>query len=307
MPYPRETYFNPIAPYRKSWALAPQNRFLEVSGHKTRSMYDYMSSSVPFFYILMLSAILLDIYLGFAILSKSGVNIILIILSVIADFFLAILPGVLAGYIDRLNPINLQNKLFKNNLECMTEKRNETQDEHEIRINSIKYGKIKRLKSDLKKYKIVEYITILLIISIAIWKIYTYYAVLPPSMSIFSVTNGKVVILCSILCAVFHIIGSEKAFTHLIFFLKKEKRFNAFNEHNQGKRPEPIKQEIDYKGNYRAAKHENTELVVPEDGDPYLLYHHIIWDDEIQAIMLRQGDELAKRGVVIVSKATQIF
>ena len=307
MPYPRETYFEPIAPYKKSWALAPQNRFLEVSGHKTRSMYDYMSSSIPFFYILMLSAIFLDIYLGFAILNKSGVNIILIALSVVADFFLAILPGVLAGYIDSLNPINLKNKLFKNNLECMTEKRNETQEEHEIRINSIKYGDIKKVKFNLKKYKVLEYITIILIICIATWKIYTYYAVLPPSMSIFSVTNGKIVILCSILCAVFHIIGSEKAFTHLTFFLKKEKLFNAFNEHNQGKRPEPIKQEIDYKGTYRAAKHENTELVVPDEGDPYLLYHHIIWDDEIQAIMLRQADESAKRGVVITCKDIQIF
>lgn len=307
MPYPRETFFEPKAPYLKSWALAPQNRYLEVSGHKTRSMYGYMSSSIPFFYILIITAISLDIYLGFAILSKSGVNIVLIILSVIADFFLAILPGVLAGYIDKMNPINLQNELFKSNLECMTEKINETEDENNIRVKGIKYGRIKKIKSKIRNHKIVEYFTIFLIISIAIWKIYTYYAVLPPSMSIFSVTNGKIVILCSILCAVFHIIGSEKAFTHLSFYLKKNRLFNEFNEHNSGKRPQPKKQSIDYKGSYRPAKHENTELVVPEDSDPYILYYYVIWDDEIQDIMLKQADESAKRGVVITCKDTQIF
>lgn len=308
MPYSRDSYFNPSDAYKKAWTLTPQGRTLNISGHKTASMYASLSSAIPLFYILMIAAISFDIYLGYSILAKSGVNISLITGSVILDLLLAIAPFLLGTYILSFNHVNVENELFKTKLECMTKLKGESDDVFHSRRTKIKSGRLKELKGYKTIGNVVRYISILLIFVIAGWKIYTYYSVLPPGFNIFSVANGKIVLIFSFLCAICHIIGSEKAFAHLLFFFLKKKEFKEHNDENDGERP-PIEEPlpIRFEGDYKAAKFQNTELKVDENGNATIEYIHIIWDDEIKSIMDIQGDETAKRGVAIVCKQNQII
>lgn len=307
MPYSRQSYFNPSSRYKKAWALTPQSTSLTLCGHKTKSMYDTLSFAIPVFYILFFAAIGFDIYLGFSILAKSGVSIGLITGSVILDIILAIAPFLLATFIDTFNHSSIENQIFKTKLECMTKRLNETDDEFRTRVNQIKNGKLAGLKRNKSLGQIIKYITILAIWFIAGWKIYTYYSVLPPGFSIFSLANGKIVIIFSFLCAVCHIIGSEKAIAHFTFWTIKGSEFKKHNEFHNGKMPAKQVLPIDFEGNYKATAHENTAIVVDDDGKASIEYIHVIWDDEISNLIQRQGDDDAKRGVAIVCKENQII
>lgn len=307
MPYVRDSFFNPSDPYKKAWSLAPKGRVLNLSGHKTGAMYATLSSAIPIFYILMLSAIAFDVYLGYSILAKSGVNIGLITGSVILDLILAIAPFLLGSFILSFNHTNVDNQLFKTKLECMTKVKGESDDDFHTRITQLKSGVLKELKGAKTIGKLVNYLTIILIFAIAGWKIYTYYSVLPPGFSIFSVANGKIVLIFSFLCAVCHIIGSEKAFAHLSFWFINKKEFKAHNDLHNGKMP-PLKSiPIPYEGDYKPAKFENTELIIDENGNPTIEYVNLIWDDEIKYLIDQQGDDNAKRGVAITCKQAQII
>ncbi len=306
MPYKRETYFQPSDPFKKAWTLTPQNRVLRLSGHKARSMYATLSSAIPIYYVLAFLAISFDIYLGFSILAKSGVSIGLIVGSVLLDLLLAVTPFLL-GLKDKFNFVYIENKLFKASLECKTRKINEDEDEYKTRINNTVQGDISQLKKDRLIAKIVKYVTYFLIFSIAFWKIFTYISILPPGFSIFSVVNGKIVIIFSILCAIFHIIGTEKAFAHLRFWKIKNSELKQFREFMSNEKPESLTIDIEFVGKYKPAKFVNTKLKVREDGSAYIEYLDPIWDDEIFTLMNKQGDENAKRGVVITCKQTQII
>lgn len=307
MPYNRDSYFNPSDPYKKAWSLTPQGRMLKLSGHKTASMYASLSSAIPIFYILMLSAIAFDVYLGFSILAKSGVNLGLITGSVILDLLLAIAPFLLGTYILSFNHTNLENELFKTKLECMAKKWGESDDDFHTRITQIKAGRLSELNGSKTLGTIVRYLTVVLIFAIAGWKIYTYYSVLPPGFNMFSVANGKIVLIFSFLCAVCHIIGSEKAFAHMSFWMIKGKEFRSHNDLHHGKMPDVDTIPIKYEGDYKPAKFKNTELKVDEAGKAVIEYIHVIWDDEIKSLIDKQGDENAKRGVAITCKQNQII
>jgi len=307
MPYPRQSYFNPSSRYRKAWALTPQGRTLTQSGHKTRSMFDTVSFAIPVFYILFFAAIGFDIYLGFSILAKSGVSIGLITGSVILDIILAIAPFLFASFKSNFNHTNVENEIFKTKLECMTKFKEETDEKFKSRINQIKSGKLAELNKYKMLGKVIRYITILAISIIAGWKIYTYYSVLPPGFNIFDLANGKIVIIFSFLCAVCHIIGSEKAIAHFTFWTIKGREFKKYNELHNGQMPSKKVLPIDFEGTYKETSHENTALKIDEHGNAFIEYIHIIWDDEITEIIQRQGDDSAKRGVAIVCKENQII
>jgi len=241
MPYSRNTYFNPSYRYRNAWSLTPQGRTLSVSGYNTSSMFDTLSSSIPIFYVLMFLAIAFDMYLGFSVLAKSGVNIMLIVGAILFDFFFAVAP-VLA----------------------------------------------------------------IAIFAIAGWKIYTYYSVLPPGFSIFSMVNGKIVIIFSFLCAVFHLIGSEKALAHFNFWLINKKEYNNYVRRTDVKKPEKSYLPLDFVGDFKSGVSGNTEIVVNDQGIASIGYIHIIWDDEIKDLIGLQTDQNAMRAIAIKCKENQL-
>lgn len=307
MPYSRESYFDPPQSYKEKWSLAPQGSVLHIDGLKTKTMFAELSSAIPLYYILMFLAIGFDIYLGFAILSKSGVNIALISVGVIADFFLAILPFLLAVKIDARNYIKTENKIFQTLLEIKTrlidEKDNESKYKERVRDKEIA---LKKFRSNQRTTKILKYLFIAIILAIAAFKIYTFYSVLPPGFSLFSVANGKIVILFSVLCAIFHIIGSEKAFAHLMFWSNKNATYEKQMELKEAGNEHIEVMEIPYLGNYKPAKYKNTEVVVDEEGNAKINYINIIWDDEIKQLAQRQGDQNARQGLTIVCKQQQL-
>src|SRR4051812_34636259 len=119
MPYPSRAFFNPSDRYKQTWSLVPQVRTVSVSSHETRSLYSSLSPAIPLFYILMFTAIAFDVYLGFAILAKQGVNIALILGSVFLDLFFAILPFLCECFIVKdWNHIKVENEIFQKKLEC---------------------------------------------------------------------------------------------------------------------------------------------------------------------------------------------
>ena len=307
MPYPITSYFKPSDKYLQTWSLVPQVRTISVSGQKAKALYSSLSPSIPLFYFFMVSAIGIDLYLGFSILAKSGVNIGLIIGSVLADLLLAIAPFLVESFMFKdWNHVMVENRILQARLECQTEKKGEPQMVFQARRNKI-------ISEDLEKYlsyqsygKILRFVIILFIMIIAGWKIYTYYKVLPPGLSIFSMVNGKIVIIFSLLCAIFHILGSEKAFAHTMFWFNKNREFSNHQQTHNGNRPQPSSKEIEYVGQYNDASSGNTSIV-NRDGKIYLEFIHVIKDDEIQSLINSQTNGDAKRGVAIKCKENQIF
>ncbi len=305
MPYKINTFLNPSEELRQNWSLVPQVRTLTLAGHKTKSLYAALSPSIPIFYVLMFLAISFDIYLGFSILAKQGVNIGLIIGSVIADFFLAIAPFLFeSNFSGKYNHIKLENQIFQKKLECMTMRNNETEEEFDGRRSHTIEPDLKEYESNKSKGNVLRIVLIFLIFAIAGWKIYTFYKVLPPGISIFSVINGKIVIIFSLLCAIFHIIGSEKAFAHFMFWRRKRSEVKRHRETHDGKRPKPKPSPINYVGKYENAEAGNTS-VINKDGKVYLEYIYIIKDDEIYSLINDQTDDDAKRGIAIQCKQIQ--
>lgn len=307
MPYPSNLYLNPSNEFKQTWSLVPQVRTLSVAGQKTKSLYSSLSPAIPLFYILMFLAIGFDVYLALKILAKQGVPFGLILISVIADLFFAIAPFLIETFLWKGgNHVKVENQIFQCKLECQTMKKSETNEEFQARRAKIIEGELKEYKSKKFWNKVLRTILVLLIFSIAAWKIYTFYKVLPPGLSIFSLVNGKIVIIFSILCAIFHIIGSEKAIAHFWFWRIKRSELKTHRHTFNGQKPEAQEEEIDYKGTYKDCSSGNT-TILNKDGVVYLQYIHIIKDDEIQSLVNVQTDDNAKRGIAIKCKENQII
>ncbi len=302
MPYSRNTYFNPSYRYRSAWSLTSQGRTLSVSGYNTSSMFDTLSSSIPIFYVLMFLAIAFDIYLGFSVLAKSGVNIMLIVGAILFDFFFAVAPVLLAPFSKIFNPTYIENQIFKAELEMMAKKKDNTDAFHNDRVVlTLKSYKTKKLLS-----KLFSFLLAIAIFSIAGWKIFTYYSVLPPGFSLFSMVNGKIVIIFSFLCAVFHLIGSEKAQAHFNFWIIKNKEYNNYIRKTDIEKPEKSYLPLDFEGKFKKGVSGNTEIIIDEDGTASIGYVHIIWDDEIKDLIGLQTDQNAMRAIAIKCKENQL-
>lgn len=301
MPYSRDSNFNPDPKYRSAWSQTPQNLKISVSGYEAPSMYSTLSSSIPIFYVLMVLAIIFDFYLGFSVLAKSGVNIMLIIGAILFDFVFAVVPVLLAPFTDIFKHTYIENKIFASELKLMSKHSEEARASH----NDSVLLELKRYKSKKVVSKLISLTLALLIFAIAGWKIFTYYSVLPPGMSIFSMVNGKIVIIFSFLCAVFHLIGSEKALAHFNFWRINKSQYNTYVRRGV-KAPEIQRLPLEVIGDYKPAKSGNTAVVIDEDGKAYIEYNHIIWDDEIINLIQKQTDENAKRGIAIKCKENQL-
>jgi hypothetical protein len=143
--------------------------------------------------------------------------------------------------------------------------------------------------------------------AIAAWKIYTFIKILPPNMNVFELAKGKMVIILSLLTAVFHIIATEKSLAAWWFNVIRKKELSVNTSDTDNHIPSPLP--IDYTGVYREVKDHNysTQLNVTESGDAEISYYYVIWDDEIKRMMDMQHDENAKRGIVITCKNNQII
>lgn len=307
MPFPTNVYFNPSDRYRQTWSLVPQVRTISISNQKTKSLYSSLSPAIPIFYVLMIFAIAFDIYLGFSILAKQGVSIGLIIGSVIFDIVLAIMPFLIESFLIKdWNHVKVENQIFQKELECQCKKNGEDDEKFENRKSRIKENQLKKYYSYKSKANFVRFILIILIFSIAFWKIYTFYKVLPPGINMLSLVNGKIVIIFSLLCAVFHIIGSEKAFAHFMFWSIKGAEMHNFQKTDDGRKPSPTPIEIEYNGEFTEAKSGNTSIV-KRDNKVFLEFIYVIKDDEIDSLINSQTDMAAKMAVAIKCKENQII
>lgn len=301
MPYSRNSFFDPKGKYQDAWSLVTQGRSLSVSGYSTRSMYSTLSSSIPIFYVLMFLAIAFDIYLGFSVLAKSGVNIMLIVGAILFDFFFAVAPVLLAPFWKIFKHAYIENQIFKGELEILAKRKNNNDAHHQDRIEL----ELKSYKSKKMLSKLISFLLAALIFAIAGWKIFTYYSVLPPGFSIFSMVNGKIVIIFSFLCAVFHLIGSEKALAHFNFWLIHKKQYIKHIKKDIIK-PEKTKVPLDFEGDFKKVSSGNTEIIINDNGEAELAFIHVIWDDEIKDIIDHQTDQNAMRAIAIKCKENQL-
>lgn len=307
MAFANHQYYNPSDALKELWTLVPQVTTLEVDNLKTRGLFSAVSSTVPVFYLLMIMAISFDIYLGFFILSKQGVSMGIVVGSVIADLFLGVLPFLIEGiFFKNLNHTRVENSIFRRELEARCKMKGETQEAFNARSARIKNGLLKKLRRDALKSKVYRFVIILIIFAIAFWKIYTFMSVLPPSISIWMVVKGKIIIIFSLLTALFHIIGTEKAVAHLFYYFTKKSDQNEFINTDTGVVPAPLQVEIEYEGKFNEARKGNTAIV--KNGEtPYLEFLNFIGDGEIQALINSQTDPVAKRVVAIKCKENQLI
>ncbi len=304
MAYDRNLYFNPNDKLKNLWQLAPNDGVLEYDQKiKTNYMYGELSSALPLFYLLTFMAIIFDIYLGVNVLAKYGLSWAFVIGSIIADIIMAVLVYLLAFKgLKKLNHTYQKNSWFKLELELMTKLKDETSEEYKNRHAHI-LKDLDIVTSNLNKIKYLRYFVVLVLFGVAIWKISNFASTLPPSVSVFSVTKGKIVITLALLTAFFHSVATEKTLASLMFNLRKNRELKKFRP-----KLEPTVSTIPviYEGKYNPAKFKNTELVVNEKGEVIIKYIYVIWDDEIKYLMDQQTDKSARRGVAITCKQQQL-
>lgn len=303
MPYDRNIYFNPSSKYKINWSLVPQVLSVEVDTHKVKSFHSELSSIMPIYVVFTLIAIGLDFFLGFKFLANQGVSMVSILLVIFFDWFLAAFPYIIEQNVPSLNSSNNNNNIFLKELQCKTKKTNETDEEYSHR-KALLENDLATHRSNLTKIKMMKIIFSLIILGLAFWKIYSFKSVLPPSMSLFSIMNGKIVVIAAILCAILHIIASEKSLAFLWFISSKNSELNNYRRTNPNTKPSPTSNEIEYVGNFIEAKSGNTSIV-KIDNKPYLEFIHVIWDDEIMSLINAQTDLNAKKAVAIKCKENQ--
>jgi len=307
MSFQNSQFYNPSDDLKELWTLVPQVTTLEVDNLKTKALFSTVSSTIPIFYLLMILAISFDIYLGFFILSKQGVSMGIVVGSVIADLFLGVLPFLIEGiFFKNLNHTRIENSILRRELEARSKLKEETKETFHARSARIRNGILKKLRGDRLKSKIYRIIIAVIIFAIAFWKIYTFLSVLPPSISIWAVVKGKIIIIISLLTALFHLIGTEKAVAHIFYFFTRKTDQNKFINLNTGEIPDASQIEIEYDGKFNEARKGNT-AIVKKGETPYLEFIHIIRDGEIQALINSQTDTAAKRVVAIKCKENQMI
>ncbi len=307
MSFQNQQFYNPSDALKELWTLVPQVTTLEVDNLKTKALFSTISSTIPIFYVLMILAISFDIYLGFFILSKQGVSMGIVVGSVIADLFLGVFPFLIEGiFFKNLNHTRIENSIFRRKLEARCKLKEETTEAFKARSAKIKNGILKKLKRNRLKSKVYRFLIAITIFAIAFWKIYTFLSVLPPSISIWAVVKGKIIIIFSLLTALFHLIGTEKAVAHIFYFFTSKADQDRFTDINTGEIPEASQIEIEYEGKFNEAKKGNTAII--KKGEiPYLEFIHIIRDGEIQALINAQTDPVARRVVAIKCKENQLI
>jgi len=305
MSFQNSQFYNPSDDLKELWTLVPQVTTLEVDNLKTKALFSTISSTIPIFYLLMVLAISFDIYLGFFILSKQGVSMGIVVGSVIADLFLGVLPFLIEGiFFKSLNHTRIENSIFRRELEARCKLKEETKEAFHARSARIRNGILKKLKRNKLKSKIYRFTIALIIFAIAFWKIYTFLSVLPPSISIWSVVKGKIIIIFSLLTALFHLIGTEKAVAHAFYYFTKKFDQNSFIQHNFGDIPDPLQIEIEYEGKFNESRKGNT-AIIKKGENSYLEFINLIRDGEIQSLINAQTDPTAKRVVAIKCKENQ--
>lgn len=308
MPFPKDTYYKPNNSVKELWSLVPQVGKCEVQGVKTRPYNSYTSPMIPFFYILMILAIAFDIYIGVFILSKQGVNLGLIVGSVIMDIFLGVLPFLIEGvFMKNLNHTMIENSIFVKILESKCRRLTDSDKDVTERKERI-VRQLSELDSDKRKSNIYRFVIAFIIFAIAAWKIYTFNSVLPPSFSIWAVVKGKIIIIFSLLTAIFHLIGTEKAIAHLFFYRAAKSDYKNYMRVGSTSNAKPSRIELNYEGRFEEVeKDREHKMWILKEGEKYYIeFTDFIRDEEIMRLSGSQTDDTAERVVAFKCKENQL-
>lgn len=311
MPFNRNLNFKPSKEFYNRWAAAPKDLSIGIDNLEAPVLFQDLSSKIWLYYLFFFCAITLDLYVGFSILSKSGVSVFFLLVFIVGDLIAAILPGILNS---NFSNSKMKNVLMEKLLKTKIREWAESDTEFNEKRSRLRTTEIKPTKNRLKAIKLIHITMIAIIIGIALWKIYSFYKVVPPSMSIFAMARGKMIIVASILCAVFHILGSEKAASHFLFFIRKREIKDYLNDETDVQAGE-LSKVINYQAKYVACSSSNARIEVPEvdnpidansENRPRIIYKEMIWDDEIKGLMQNQINEDAKRGILLAAKEIQL-
>lgn len=311
MPFDRNLNFKPKEKYYNRWAAAPKDLSIGIDNFKAPVLFQDLSSKVWLYYVFFISAISLDLYVGFSILSKSGVSMFFLMVFIIGDLIAAILPGILNS---NWTFSKMKNVLLEKLLKTKIREWGENEDKFNQKCSNLRSNEIASTRKRISAIKVIHLLMILVIIGIAIWKIYSFYKVVPPSMSIFAMARGKMIIVASTLCAVFHILGSEKTASHFLFFMQKGE-YKTFLKGETNEKASEKSKVINYQAKYVSCASINARIEVPESSEqidansekrPIIYYKEIIWDDEIKGLMQNQINEDAKRGILLAAKEIQL-
>ncbi|MBL0083643.1 MAG: hypothetical protein IPP37_15000 [Saprospiraceae bacterium] len=122
---------NPSEDLKKIWKLVPKNIEMEESPtRKAPALYAESSAFMVLFYLMMILAIGGDIYLASKILMKAGVSSLMVIISVIVDFFLAILSFILTL---TFTEITCKNKVLQLELDSLCKIKGESENDRKTR------------------------------------------------------------------------------------------------------------------------------------------------------------------------------
>lgn len=296
---------NPNGDLKQIWKLVLKNIHIEEGIHKAPAIYAEVSGIIGLLYILMFLAIGGDIYLAFNILIKAGVKPAFVAIQVILDFFLAILPFILLSIgLKFMDKISIKSWILFYELDSKLVKRNEDEQSTKTRRERASTN-LDTQRSMLFWCKVVMWIISLSIFAIAYWKIHTYSSTVP--YSIWGTAKGKMVVTVAILVALFHVIATENAVVHLLYWMKKtsaEKR--AERQQNLNEEPAIFSIPIIYKGDYKKSKSGYTELVINQDQSAEIRYAYIIRDEEINNLVAQNPDHNARMGIIATCKEFQL-
>ncbi len=256
--------------------------------------------------LLSILAICGDFYLAINILIKAGVKPAFVAIQILLDFFLAILPFLLLSLgVKFMDKVTIKNWILFYELDSKLERVDESEENREARYEDNKKTQLPNYRKMLTWCKVLTWIINLSIFGIAIWKILTYASSVP--FSILGAAKGKMVITVAILVAIFHVLATENALIHFMYWLKKKGAIKeAERTQDLTKNPALSKIPIPYKGDFKAAKSGYTELVVNEDKSVDIKYAYIIRDEDIYKLMSENVDSNAKRGIIAICKQRQL-
>lgn len=313
MPYHRNTQLKPSSKMLNLWLKLPKTIKLEIEELKTSARYTDVHSIIYLFILLTTLAIVFDFYIGLTVLTKSGISFFQVIVFVVFDIFFAIV-----GVFPYFNQGELKRDVFKCKIEMRTKKKTltdtglveDTNEKHQKKKEQL-YQNISKIKSELFLKGSLKLIIHLGIFGIAFWKIYQYYTILPEGLNIWSIPKGKMVIIMSLLTAVFHVMATESTLQYFRFILRLKKvikehvhniKYNKEEETGSNNLKVPY---VGHYNEYKCKRTDSTELIINENGQAQINYVNIIWDDEIMELINHQQDQNAKNGIMLTYLNTQ--
>lgn len=330
--YNNTTGFRPKGDLLKLWAMLPQ--VTSYIGHsKIPSLFGNPKSvATP---RLMVAILVIIEGILFFQLNEEGVGFLVILALSVVDFIIAILaPEILMH--KNLVPQEIDAHIFINEqkLQLPIPTHETPAEKYKDDLNE----KVKYWEQKKKMVNVINYIFILIIIAVNIWKFISYYGVLGDG--IFVEPVGRFILTVILLSIVVHIFYTKIVYIYwryssllakqLLDFRRNIDNFIQPDEVNKSKEIEiPLKYKYAFSANQRIAqrilRHEefdfNNEMIMelPHGGDPikyrvsefkgnqniYIVYSGILTDPEIQGLYSIQ-DSSSKEAILVACKEIQL-